>query len=348
MSPSTLLEAGEVVRLTDPKGRHHTFVLEAGGRFHSHRGSLSHDALIGLPEGSVLSTEQAVEYLVMRPLLEDYVLSMPRGAAIIYPKDATQILQRADIHPGQTVLEAGLGSGALSLWLHRVLGPEGTLVSVDRREDFVEIARGNVETFYRGSPPAQWDIRTGELNDVLADQPDHSLDRIILDMLAPWECLEQSLRTLVPGGVILCYVATVTQLSRVIEALRDTERTTEPEASETLNRPWHVEGLAVRPEHRMIGHTAFLCWARTLAPGATLPVRPGKKVKPDYLAEDIEAWTPGAVGQRTETAKKIRQLQRESTARADKARRAEPTHPVEDTRSGGGSGDLGDSPAGIE
>ncbi len=321
MSTEALLASGDTVRLTDPKGRHHTFVLETGGRFHSHKGSVAHDALIGLPEGSVVTTEQGVEYLVMRPLLEDYVLSMPRGAAIIYPKDATQILQRADIHPGQTVLEAGLGSGALSLWLHRVLGPEGTLISVDRREDFADIARGNVETYYRGSPPATWDIRLGDLNDVLADQPDHSIDRIILDMLAPWECLEQSLRTLVPGGVIVCYVATVTQLSRVMEALRDTGRTTEPEAAETLQRPWHVEGLAVRPEHRMIGHTAFLCWARSLAPGATLPVRPGKKVKPDYLDEDVEAWTPGAVAQRTETAKKIRQLTRESQARAEKARR---------------------------
>lgn len=348
MSVDALLTSGDTVRLTDPKGRHHTFVLETGGRFHSHKGSVAHDVLIGLPEGSVVTTEQGVEYLVMRPLLEDYVLSMPRGAAIIYPKDATQILQRADIHPGQTVLEAGLGSGALSLWLHRVLGPEGTLISVDRREDFADIAKGNVETYYRGSPPATWDIRLGDLNDVLADQPDGSIDRIILDMLAPWECLEQSLRTLVPGGVIVCYVATVTQLSRVMEALRDTGKTTEPEAAETLQRPWHVEGLAVRPEHRMIGHTAFVCWARTLAPGVTLPVRAGKKVKPDYSDEDVEVWTPGAIAQRTETAKKIRQLTRESSARAEKARRDTPQNASAGTGGSPQNTDAADPAAGIE
>ena len=313
------LRAGDMVRLTDPKGRHHSFVLESGSRFHSHKGAIAHDALIGLAEGSVVTTEQGVEYLVMRPLLEDYVLSMPRGAAIIYPKDATQILQRADIHPGQRVVEAGVGSGALSLWLHRVLGPEGTLVSVERREEFAAIARGNVETYYRGHPPARWDIRIGEFNDEVQALADHSVDRVILDMLAPWECLDQALRVLISGGVIICYVATVTQLSRVIEALRDTGMTTQPEAAETMARSWHVEGLAVRPDHRMIGHTGFLCWARRLAPGATLPVRAGKKAKPDYADQDVELWTPGAIGQREETAKKLRQLTRESGNRAKKA-----------------------------
>lgn len=348
MNRSVALDVGQVVRLSDPKGRHHTIILESGGRFHSHKGSVSHDSLIGLSEGSVVATEQGVEYLVMRPLLEDYVLSMPRGAAIIYPKDATQILQRADIHPGQTVLEAGLGSGALSLWLHRVLGPEGTLISVDRRADFADIARGNVETYYRGDPPAKWDIRLGDLNDVLADQPDQSVDRIILDMLAPWECLEHSLRTLVAGGVIVCYVATVTQLSRVIEALRDTGHTTEPEAAETMQRPWHVEGLAVRPEHRMIGHTAFLCWARTLAPGTPLPVRAGRKVKPDYLDADVEVWTPGAIAQRTETAKKIRQLSRDSSARAAKAKTSGPHKTSADASGNAQDTDADGSPAGLE
>jgi len=325
------LQPGEMVRLTDPKGRHHSFVLESGGRFHSHKGAIAHDDLIGLPDGSVVATEQGVEYLVLRPLLEDYVLSMPRGAAIIYPKDATQILQRADIHPGQTVLEAGLGSGALSLWLHRVLGSTGTLVSVERREEFADIARGNVETYYGGQPPATWDIRIGEFSEVVAGLDDQSIDRVILDMLAPWECLDQALRVLVSGGVIVCYVATVTQLSRVIEAIRDTQLTTEPEAAEVMARSWHVDGLAVRPDHRMIGHTGFLCWARRLAPGASLPVRAGKKAKPEYSDEDVEIWTPGAIGQREETAKKLRQLTRESTKRANKAGSSgggEPSEPV--------------------
>ena len=319
------LDYGEMVRLTDPKGRHHTFVLESGGHFHTHRGGIAHASIAGLPEGSVVQSEQGVDYLVLRPLLRDYVLSMPRGAAIIYPKDAAQILQLADIGPGHRVVEAGVGSGGLSLWLLRTLGPEGHLVSVEQREEFADIARGNVETFFRGDPPAQWDIRVGELSDVLSREPEHSVDRVVLDMLTPWECLEQSLRVLVPGGVVLAYVATVTQLSRVMEALRDTGATTEPEAQETLVRPWHVEGLAVRPEHRMIGHTGFLCWARRLAPGATLPTPAGKKTKPEYSEVDIEAWTPGAMKQRTEAPKKLRKLQRETASRAEKTARPNQT-----------------------
>lgn len=319
MTSQRPIEPGDMVRLTDPKGRHHSFVVQPGTRFHSHTGSIAHDELIGSLEGSVVATERDVEYLVVRPLLEDYVLSMPRGAAIIYPKDAATILQRADIAPGQTVLEAGLGSGALSLWLHRVLGPSGTLISVERREEFADIARANVETYYRGDPPATWDIRVGDFNDTVANLPDHSVDRVILDMLAPWECVDESVRVLVSGGVMVCYVATVTQLSRVMEAIRDTDATTEPEAAETMVRGWHVDGLAVRPEHRMIGHTAFICWARRLAPGTSRPIRAGKKVKPDYSDSDVEAWTPGAIAQREETAKKIRQLGRESASRAAQA-----------------------------
>lgn len=314
----TTLSFGDMVRLTDPKGRHHTFVLESGGHFHTHRGGIAHADIEGKPEGSVVQTEQGVDYLVLRPLLSDYVLSMPRGAAIIYPKDAALILQLADIHPGQRVVEAGVGSGALSLWLLRTLGPDGELVSVEQREEFADIARGNVETYFRGAPPAEWDIRLGDLSEVLTSEKDASVDRIILDMLTPWECLEQSLRVLAPGGVILSYVATVTQLSRVMEALRGSGLTTEPEAQETMVRGWHVDGLAVRPEHRMIGHTGFLCWARRLAPGTTLPKPAGKKTKPDYDEADIEAWTPGAVKQREETAKKLRKLQRETASRSEK------------------------------
>ncbi len=317
----TALDYGDMVRLTDPKGRHHTFVLESGGHFHTHRGGISHADIKGQPEGSVVQTEQGVEYLVLRPLLSDYVLSMPRGAAIIYPKDAALILQVADIHPGQRVMEAGVGSGGLSLWLHRTLGPEGELVSVEQREEFADIARANVETYFRGAPPARWDIRIGELSEVLESEKESSVDRVLLDMLTPWECLEQSLRVLVPGGVILCYVATVTQLSRVMEALRDSGLTTEPEAQETMVRGWHVDGLAVRPEHRMIGHTGFLCWARRLAPGTQLPQPAGKKTKPDYAEADIEAWTPGAVKQREETPKKLRKLQRETASRSEKTAR---------------------------
>lgn len=310
---------GDVVRLTDPKGRHHTIILEPDGRFHTHKGYITHADLVGVDDGSVVHTDQGVGYLALRPLLADFVLSMPRGAAIIYPKDASEILFRTDIQPGHTVVEAGVGSGALSLWLLNALGPEGTLVSVERRQEFADVAVGNVRTFFRGDPPASWDVRVGEFNEVLADWPEQSVDRVILDMLTPWECLEHSLRVLSSGGVLLVYVATVTQLSRVVEAMRESKQLTEPEATESMVRNWHVEGLAVRPEHRMIGHTGFLTWARKLSPGTELPVRAGKKNKPEYSDEDVEAWTPGAIGHRVETEKKLRELQKDATKRATKS-----------------------------
>jgi tRNA (adenine57-N1/adenine58-N1)-methyltransferase len=310
---------GDLVQLTDPKGRLHTIVLEHGGRFHTHRGAIAHDDVIGLDEGSVVSTDLSVCYLALRPLMSDFVLSMPRGAAIIYPKDASEILFRGDIRPGHTVVEAGVGSGALSLWLLQALGASGKLISIERREEFAEIARANVESFYHGAPDCPWDIQLGDLNDVLPEYPDGSVDRIVLDMLTPWECLDASLKALVSGGVIVVYVATVTQLSRVMEAMRESGRLTTPQATESMVRNWHVEGLAVRPDHRGVGHTGFLAWARKLAPGAVMPEREGRKVKPVYAAEDIEAWTPGAVGARVETEKKVRDLAKESAKRARKA-----------------------------
>ena len=315
---------GDLVRLTDPKGRHHTIILEAGGRFHTHKGSLSHDDIVGVEEGSVVATEQGVGYLTLRPLMSDFVLSMPRGAAIIYPKDASEILFRADIRPGHTVLEAGVGSGALSLWLLNTLGESGRLISIERREEFAEVARANVQTFFHGTPPSAWEVRTGEFNDVASGLPEASVDRVILDMLTPWECLSESLRVLVSGGVVLVYVATVTQLSRVVEAMRESQQLTNPEATESMVRSWHVEGLAVRPEHRMIGHTGFLVWARKLSSGTQLPIRPGKKNKPDYADEDVEAWTPGALGFRVETEKKLRELHKDSAKRQQKATQTPP------------------------
>ncbi len=310
---------GDLVQLTDPKGNYHTIILEKGGRFHTHKGGIAHDAIIGSDEGSVVRTELSVGYLALRPLLSDFVLSMPRGAAIIYPKDASEILFRADIRPGHTVVEAGVGSGALRLWLLQALGSEGHLVSIERREEFADVAKGNVRTFFHGDPPATWDIQIGDLNERLPEREAGSVDRVILDMLTPWECLDASLDALVPGGVILVYVATVTQLSRVMEAMRDTKRLTIPEASETMVRSWHVDGLAVRPDHRGAGHTGFLAWARKLAPDTELPERLGKKAKPDYADEDVDAWTPGAVKQRVETEKKIRQLRKDATNRANRA-----------------------------
>ena len=266
--------AGERVQLTDPKGRLHTVTLEAGKQFHTHRGAIEHDALIGAPEGSVVPSSAGTLYLALRPLLADFVLSMPRGAAVIYPKDSAQIIAMGDICPGATVLEAGAGSGALTCSLLRAVGPTGRVISYELREDHAEVAVRNVENFF-GSRPPNWSLHLG---DVASHPAEESVDRVILDMLSPEEALPGVAAALHPGGVLIGYVATTTQLSRLVEAVREHGGFTEPYAWENLMRGWHVVGLAVRPEHRMIGHTAFLVTARRLAPGVTAPPRQRRPV----------------------------------------------------------------------
>jgi tRNA (adenine57-N1/adenine58-N1)-methyltransferase len=202
-------------------------------------------------------------------LLTDFVLSMPRGAAVIYPKDAAQIVAMGDMHPGATVLEAGAGSGSLTCSLLRAVGPTGRVISYEIRDDHAEVAVRNVETFF-GERPANWSLR---VKDAAEHDPDEALDRVVLDMLSPEAVLEPMATALNPGGVLVGYVATTTQLSRFVEAIRERGGFTEPTSWETFMRLWHVVGLAVRPEHRMIGHTAFLDSARRLAPGVTAPPR---------------------------------------------------------------------------
>ena len=336
---------GDRVQLTGPKGRMNTITLEAGQVFHTHRGLIPHDTIIGLPDGSVLTSSVDDEYLALRPLLTDFVMSMPRGAAIVYPKDAAQILLVGDIFPGATVVEAGVGSGALSLSLLRAVGPAGKLVSFERREEFARVAQGNVEAFLGAQPP-NWEVRLGDLatelpasmaaGNVVAGGVDAGsvdtggvvaggVDRIVLDMLAPWDCLHACAEALTPGGVLVCYVATVTQLSRVAEAVRATGCFTEPVSTETMIRGWHVEGLAVRPDHRMVAHTGFLLSARRLAPGTVLP-QLKRKAKPDYSDADVELWTPGALGQRQASDKRVRKAARQAETAAWHASGAEGPH----------------------
>jgi tRNA (adenine57-N1/adenine58-N1)-methyltransferase catalytic subunit len=256
---------GDRVQLTDPKGRHYTLVLTAGAQYHTHRGAVAHDDVIGRPEGSLVTSVGGTAYLVLRPLLADYVLSMPRGAQVIYPKDAGQIVMWGDIFPGARVLEAGAGSGALTCSLLRAVGPEGTVTSYEVRADHAEHAERNVTAFFGDRPP-NWDLR---LQDLAVHEGE--VDRAVLDMLSPWEVLPAMAASVIPGGVLAVYVATTTQLSRVTEALREQQCWTEPQAWETLMRPWHVVGLAVRPEHRMVAHTAFVLTTRRLAEGVTPP-----------------------------------------------------------------------------
>lgn len=289
------LRAGDLVQLTDPKGRMHTVRLETGKTFHTHKGSLAMDELIGAPEGSVVKSSGGTAYVALRPLLADFTLSMKRGATIVYPKDAAQIAAMADIFPGARVIEAGAGSGALTCWLLRATGPTGLVASYERRDDFAKIARTNVERCFGGPHPA-WRLTVGDLTERLAAEPlDARADRAILDMLAPWDCLETVAAALEPGGLICCYVASTTQVSRIVEALREHGEFAEPATWETLVRNWHVEGLAVRPDHRMVGHTGFLVTARRLADGVRAPLRQRRPAKGAY-GDDWQATGRSAGG----------------------------------------------------
>ena len=313
--PTGPFREGDVVQLTGPKGRLNTITLVAGAAFGTHRGDLKHDAIIGKPEGSIVTNQNGVEYLALRPLMSDFVMSMPRGAAIIYPKDTAQILVMGDIFPGATVVEAGVGSGALSMYLLRAIGEHGQLHSFERREEFAEIAQANVAAQY-GERPKNWSVHLGDLQVELPNKvATGQADRVILDMLAPWECVEAVAEALVPGGLVIGYVATVTQLSRFTEALRASGHFNEPEPFESMIRGWHLQGLAVRPEHRMIGHTGFLVVARRLAPGAVLPQF--KKAKGEFSDEDLSVWNPEHMGERSVSEKKLRKSLRNAQAGAE-------------------------------
>ncbi len=319
------LRAGERVQLTDERGKLHTITLLEGEAFHTQHGVLHHDNIIGGPEGVVIENTHGFEYQVLRPLLSDYVLSMPRGATVIYPKDTGQIIHMADIYPGARVVEAGVGSGGLSIALLRAVGDDGKVFSYERRADFAEIAEANVTTFFGQRHPA-FSITLGDVQDeALAEHEPGSIDRVVFDMLAPWEAVDTVATLLAPGGVWLNYVATATQLSRINEAIREDGRFTAAEASETMVRGWHLDGLAVRPQHRMVGHTGFLIMARRLALGQEgLELR--RRIK-TFKQEDMDIWTPGEDaqwrpeqhGQREPTIKRAKKAVRQSKAQAQRA-----------------------------
>ena len=279
MTGDRVLSPGDIVQITDDRGRHHTLNLQPGATFHTHRGSIAHDDLLGRPEGIVVTTTGGTRYVALRSLLEDFVLSMPRGAAVIYPKDAARIAMLTGLRPGWSVLEAGAGSGALTCTLVQTVGAQGRVVSCERRPDFAETARANVTRWFGGEPET-WTLHVGDL----AERPwDPGLtggfDAVVLDMLDPWEHVDTVAAALRPGGVLVVYVATTTQLSRIAEDLRADGRWTEPRAEESLVRTWHLEGLAVRPDHRMVGHTGFLLTSRRLAEGTVAPPRRRRPAK---------------------------------------------------------------------
>jgi len=262
---------GDRIQLQDEKGRMISFTLTPGETFHTHKGFLKHDEIAGSEEGSIVVTSSGMKFQAFKPLLADYVLGMKRGATIIYPKDLALIIGYGDIRPGMKVAEAGAGSGALSIAILSAITDSGSLTSFELRDDFVRIAERNVTDFF-GKKLAHWKIIEGDFSSA-SSLLGEKVDRVILDMLAPWEQIEVASQILHPGGVLIVYVATTTQLSRTAEKIKELGTFSEPMSFETLLRPWHHEGLAVRPEHSMNAHTGFLTIARRVGRDGVLTRR---------------------------------------------------------------------------
>ncbi len=261
-------EAGERVLLVDPRDRRYLIVLGTGKQFHSHLGVMEHDDLIGHHEGSTVPVTSGATYTAYRPTLADFVLKMKRGAQVVYPKDIGLILVYADIFPGATVVEAGTGSGSLTLALARAVGPEGRVISYEVREDHHERAVENVNSWYEGSggKPENLELRVG---DVFEGVPEQGVDRMIFDLPEPWRAISSPTRpstteSLAPGGVFCCYLPTIPQVSQTVEAMR-TARFSFLTTLEGLVRTWNVDGQSVRPDHRMVAHTGFIVTGRKLA-----------------------------------------------------------------------------------
>jgi tRNA (adenine57-N1/adenine58-N1)-methyltransferase len=254
--------AGDRVLLVDAKRRRHLVTLSVGGEFHTHAGVLAHDDIIGQPDGASVRTTKNARLTAVRPTLAEYVLEMPRGAQVIYPKDLGPILVLADVFPGARVLESGVGSGALSLALLRAIGPTGRLTGYEIRDDFARRARLNVEGFLGAEVPLDIEVR-----DVYEGIGLDDLDRVLLDLPEPWRVVKHAEAALHPGGIMLAYLPTIGQVARLREELAGSAFGM-IETLEVLQRTWHVDGQSVRPDHRMVAHTGFLTHARLLAPGA--------------------------------------------------------------------------------
>jgi len=257
-----VFRTGDACLLFDKKGRRYLIELIADAQFHHHHGVLPHDEIIGTEEGSTLYSSLKRPLTVLRPRLADYALKMPRGAAVVYPKDTGAILVWADIRPGDLVLEAGTGSGALTMALARAVGSEGSVVSYEIREDHAALARKRIRGFF-GDIPSQIDLRIGSVEEGLIDlRP----DRIVLDLPEPWHIVPQAAINLAPGGIFCCYLPTVPQVQEVRRALDETGAFLDIMSLEMMMREWTVDGRSVRPNHRMIGHTGFITVARKLEP----------------------------------------------------------------------------------
>ncbi len=260
MNPSDPLSVGEPVLLIDRKRRSYLIWLKEGSAYDLRGGRVDHDALIGRPDGTHIETSRGERMLALRPTLADYVLSMPRGAQVIYPKDLALITMLADVYPGATVVEAGTGSGALTMTLVRAVGPTGRVFSYEVRPEFQATATRNIARYLGETPTLAL-----RMHDITTGIPDRPADRVVLDLPEPWRVVAPAIDALRLGGIFLAYLPTIVQVQQTVEALAASRAFALIDTVEALLRPWHVEGLSVRPAHRMVAHTAFLVAARRVA-----------------------------------------------------------------------------------
>jgi tRNA (adenine57-N1/adenine58-N1)-methyltransferase len=258
--PRGAFAAGDRVLLTDNRKRRHLVTLVAGGQFHTHAGVVDHDSMIGSPEGITVRTSRGARLVAVRPTLAEYVLEMPRGAQVIYPKDIGPILMLADVFPGASILESGVGSGALTTALLRAVGPSGRITGYELRDDFADRALRNVTDFLGPDLPLDVQVR-----DAYEGIDETELDRVVLDLPEPWRVVKHTLGAMRPGGLLVAYLPTILQVGRLREELAAAPFGM-VETLEVLHRTWHVEGQSIRPDHRMVAHTGFLTHARLLVP----------------------------------------------------------------------------------
>jgi tRNA (adenine57-N1/adenine58-N1)-methyltransferase catalytic subunit len=257
----TAFAAGDLILLVDKVGRRHRVRLKAGERHSLHSGAIEHDAVIGRAEGVVVTTQLGARLLAVRPTFAEQVTGRVRQAQPIYPKDLGAILVGADIHPGARVLEAGTGTGALTLAALRAVGPAGVVVSYEQREDFLEAASRAITETLGGLPPNL----TLKLGDVYQGVDERDMDRVLLDLPEPWQAIPAVRTALRPGGIVFAHCPNVSQVQRFFESLREARGFGMLEAFELLQRGWTVRGRSLRPSHRMVAHTGFLCFARRIA-----------------------------------------------------------------------------------
>ena len=254
-APGSMLSEGDLVLLLDSKARRYLLTLQPGKEFHSHAGYISHDEIIGAGEGATLRSTRGATYTVLRPTLSEFILKMPRGAQVIYPKDIGPILMMADIGPGLKVLESGVGSGALSMAMLRC---GVNITGYELREEFAQRAKDNVAKFLGADALERYDVH---LRDCYEGIDGDDFDRVILDLPEPWNVVRHAATALRPGGLILSYSPSIVQVMQFRDAL-DKAGFILQESLEVLNRGWYLEGAAVRPDHRMVAHTGFLTTAR--------------------------------------------------------------------------------------